>query len=61
MPKHTKVFTIEITPERFLEACSDDELKELDLLIQSERYQVRMNEKQIGFNQDKKEVKQTKK
>ena len=51
MPKHTQVITIEITPERFLENCSDDELKELDLLIQSERYQSRIREKEIGFKQ----------
>lgn len=53
MPKHTKVNTIEITPERFLENCSDDELKELDLLIQSDIYQSRIREKEIGFKQKK--------
>jgi hypothetical protein len=53
MPKHTQVITIEITPERFLENCSDDELKELDLLIQSERYQSRIREREIGFKQRK--------
>lgn len=42
MPKLTKVFTLAITPEQFLENCSDLELKELDLLIQSERYQHRI-------------------
>lgn len=55
MPKHTQVITIEITPERFLENCSDDELKELDLLIQSERYQSRIREpkkKTIGFTSE---------
>jgi hypothetical protein len=40
MPKHTQVINIEITPERFLENCSADELKELDFLIQQERYQM---------------------
>jgi hypothetical protein len=43
MPKHTKVITIEITVEQFLDNCSDSELKELDLLIQSPRYQNRIN------------------
>lgn len=42
MPKHTQNISIEITPERFLDLCSDYELKELDLLIQSERYQKRI-------------------
>lgn len=55
MPEITKVFQVDITPERFLDACSDDELKEIDLLIQTERFQNRIKEKQIGFktkNQD---------
>ena len=49
MPEITKVFQVDITPERFLDACSDNELKEIDLLIQSERFQNRIKEKQIGF------------
>ena len=57
MPEITKVFQVDITPERFLDACSDNELKEINLLIQSERFQNRIKEKQIGFktkNQDEK-------
>lgn len=42
MPTISKNFTLTITPEQFLENCSDLELKELDLLIQSERYQHRI-------------------
>jgi hypothetical protein len=60
MPKLTQVFNIDITPERFLENCSDIELKELDLLIQSERYQSRLREpepKKIGFINDKEQTK----
>lgn len=38
MPEINKVFKIEITTERFLENCSDNELKELDLLIKKEIY-----------------------
>ena len=53
MPEITKVFQVDITPERFLDACSDNELKEIDLLIQSERFQQRIREKQIGFNSQK--------
>lgn len=56
MPTLTKVLTVTVTLEQFLENCSDLELKELDLLIQSPRYANRINseEKQIGFNQNKK-------
>ena len=51
MPTLTKVLTVTVTPEQFLENCSDNELKELDLLIQSPRYASRINEKkEIGFN-----------
>ena len=50
MPTLTKVLTVTVTPEQFLENCSDLELKELDLLIQSPRYANRINEKkEIGF------------
>ena len=56
MPTLTKVSTVTVTPEQFLENCSDLELKELDLLIQSPRYANRINEKkEIGFNQSKKD------
>lgn len=56
MPTLTKVLTVTVTPEQFIENCSDNELKELDLLIESPRYANRINEKkEIGFNQDKKD------
>lgn len=42
MPTLSKNFTLTITPEQFLENCTDLELKELDLPIQSERYQWRI-------------------
>lgn len=42
MPTLTKVLTVTVTPEQFLENCTELELKELDLLIQSERYQSRI-------------------
>lgn len=32
MPKIDKIFTLEITPERFVEACSEIELNEVFLL-----------------------------
>lgn len=43
MPKIQKVFTLEITPEQFLNACSSEELQELDLLLSSPRYRQKMN------------------
>jgi hypothetical protein len=49
MPEVTKVFTIDITPERFIDACSDSELKELDILLQSPRFQQRLKATEIGF------------
>jgi len=33
MPKIDKIFTLDITPERFLEACSYEELVEVSLLL----------------------------
>lgn len=42
MPRITKHFELEITPERFLEACSILELQELDMLLQSPRYQDKL-------------------
>jgi len=49
MPQVTKVFTIDITPERFIDACSDAELKELDMLLSSPRFQQRLKATEIGF------------
>lgn len=42
MPKLTRSFELEITPERFLAACSNEELQEIDLLIQSPRFRARL-------------------
>lgn len=42
MPKITQVYSIDITPEKFLENCSDLELMEIDMLIQSKRFQERI-------------------
>jgi predicted RNA-binding protein associated with RNAse of E/G family len=42
MPRIDKIFTLEITPEQFLKACSAAELIELDLLLQSPRFQRKM-------------------
>ena len=45
MPKLQKQFTLEITVEQFLNACSVNELKELDLLLSSDRYQNKIKGK----------------
>jgi len=42
MPTIQKIFTIDVTPERFLECCSNIELIEIDNLLNSERFQRRM-------------------
>lgn len=39
MPEITKVFNLQVTPERFLDACSPTELYELQQLLYSTRYQ----------------------
>lgn len=36
MPKIERVFTLEITPSRYVEACDDTELQELELEMQRE-------------------------
>jgi hypothetical protein len=42
MPKIERLFTLEITPERFLENCSRQELLEVAMLLSFEKYQLRM-------------------
>lgn len=42
MPRIQKMFELDITPERFLEACSVSELIEVDLLIQSARFRAKI-------------------
>lgn len=49
MPKITEVHLIDITPEKFLENCSPVELREIDHLIQSPRFQARMNQEEQSF------------
>lgn len=36
MPKIERIFTLEITPERFVDACSDVELQTLSLELDRE-------------------------
>jgi len=44
MPKTTRTLHIEITVEQFLNACSPLELREVDMLIQSNHYVRKMIE-----------------
>ncbi len=44
MPRISKAFNLEITPEQFLRNCSDIELMETTLLLQTKEYQDKMDE-----------------
>lgn len=44
MPVITNVYQIDVSPERFLSACSPSELKELWLLLQRPDYQAVIEE-----------------
>lgn len=46
MPRIEKLFTLDITPERFLNACDATELRELELLLGSPRYQRIINDQE---------------
>lgn len=43
MPKIQKIFEVDVTPEKFLNACSREELIELELLLNSNYYKSRIN------------------
>lgn len=47
MPKIDKIFSLEITPERFLEACSLNELQEVSLLLDAAIRRKQVNEEPI--------------
>lgn len=50
MPKITEIHSIDITPERFLNNCSGTELQEVNLLLNSRRFQERMyNPKEMAL------------
>ena len=46
MPKVEKIFTLNITPKQFLNNCSPNELRELELLLNNKFYQDRKNSTQ---------------
>lgn len=43
MPQITKQYTVSISPEQFLDACSGTELHELQILLSNTRYQSKMH------------------
>lgn len=50
MPKIQKIFQLDVTPEKFLDACSSDELIELELLLGSSKYQKKIVDQYIKLN-----------
>jgi len=50
MSQINKLFHIEVTPEKFLEACSPEELIEVDLLLNQHRFQEKMG--RCSFSQE---------
>lgn len=53
MPKIRQVNEIDITPEKFLRGCTDDELKETLLLLNTKQYasRIRLDEdSDIAYN-----------
>lgn len=51
MPKHSQTFTIDITPERFVELCSLYELEELSLAL-SRRFARMAREEEMKTNKN---------
>mgnify|MGYP001081420980 CR=1 FL=1 len=59
MPQIKKEFILDVTPERFLNACTPQELIEVDILITSPRFVSKMSSDNQGIraeNKDKKEI-----
>ncbi|ATC35572.1 hypothetical protein [Elizabethkingia anophelis] len=46
MPKLNRTYTLEITPEQFLNSCSPVELQEISLLLNNNFYQSRLQSRQ---------------
>lgn len=47
MPEINKVFSLRVTPEQFLDACSPLELHEVEMLISKPQYQDKMTNQDI--------------
>lgn len=48
MPRITEIHLIEVSPEKFLESCSPEELYEIHILMAGERYQQIIREFEDG-------------
>ena len=42
MPQINKLFTLDVTPAKFLDACTAEELIELQMLLNSSKYQSKI-------------------
>lgn len=56
MPTISKVLLLDVTPEKYLNACSPEEIIETWLLINSERFQSIINTHENGNNRESSEV-----
>ena len=52
MPKIQKIFELDVTPEKFLDACSHEELIEVGMLLSSAKYQNRIQKHLIKLSND---------
>lgn len=50
MPKIQKIFELDVTPEKFLNACSPEELMELELLLSKKEFQQKISEHILMIN-----------
>jgi hypothetical protein len=55
MPQIQKQFVLDVSPERFLNACSAEELMEVEILITSPRFVAKMNQAQKEINEENEE------
>jgi hypothetical protein len=55
MPTLNKVYTLTITPEQFVEACSDVELEELQLLLDRKKQNQFIKENQSWLEENTQE------
>ncbi|MBO2546070.1 hypothetical protein J0871_16760 [Salegentibacter sp. BDJ18] len=56
MPRIQKAYTLDISPEQFLNNCSGTELQEIALLINTNRYQSKMQDDEVSFEEAREAV-----
>jgi len=57
MPKVYDTIVLDVTPERFLNACSQTELVEVQLLLHSNRFQKKMRGEKVEESYDEQVLK----